>query len=99
MNMRKFLKIVSNLLLVFNAFSMLIMIVLFANGFWYLIPIVIIMIIFILKFHFATHEDEFAKYEAWRLEFSKTHEYLGVTNDYYQCNLWKNRKTGELIEL
>lgn len=93
------MKIISNILLILNPICGVCIIACFMSGYWYLFPLFIIIVILVLKFHFYTHKDDFIKYELWKEEFSKENEYLGISNDYYQFEVWKNRKTGETFEL
>ena len=92
--MKRFLYILSNIILIFNPGSGFFILALLISGGWNLlfVPVLITGIVFNLKFYFWTHKEEFAKYEPWYTE----HEYLG---ECYGVEYWKNRKTGEILEL
>lgn len=93
------MKIISNILLILNPICGMCIIACFMSGHWYLFPLFIIIVILTLKFYSYTHKDDFIKYEIWFKEFSIDNEYLGTTNDHYQDEVWKNRKTGEIFEI
>lgn len=100
--MRKFLQILSCILLVLNPISGFLMFASIFTGHWYFVPILISVIYFTLSFYFYMHRIEHArktiKYNRWKKEFSKTHTYLGIT-PYYEDEVWKNKLTGEIIEI
>ena len=95
--MKRFLKILSNILLILNPIMGFgIFACIFTAGWWLLlIPFLIVGIVYNLKFHFYVYSDEHKKYEEWRKEFSKTHDYLGLTW-YYEEEVWRNKETGEI---
>ena len=92
------MKILSNILLILNPIFGFSLFCIFFTKYWFIFPIFIILIILNLKFHFYTHKDEIKKYEEWEKEFSKTHEYLGLT-PYYEDQVWRNKETGKIIEI
>jgi hypothetical protein len=96
--MKKFLKILSNILLVLNPLYGFLFFACLVSGYWYYSPLFILTIILTLKFYFYTHRLDYIKYLRWRVEFSKTHEYLGVS-PYYEDEVWRNKLTGEIIEI
>ncbi len=99
--MYKLKKIISKLLLVFNPICGFFIFASLFSGHWYLAPIFIGLIILNFKFYFHSNRIEHArqqiKYEVWKKEFSKTHEYLGIT-PYYEDEVWRNKLTGEITE-
>ena len=97
----KALKILSNILLIGNPVCGFFIFACLFGGGWHLllIPFLICAIVLNLKLHFYTHKEEHAKYEAWRKEFEKEWEYLGLTDDHYQDEVWRNRLTGEIKEI
>ena len=91
------MKLLSKFLVLTNMFTLFIICALYVNGYWYLIPVDILAVMYILKFYFYTHEEEHLQYELWRKEFEKGWNYLGTTNDHYQEEVWENKQTGEKI--
>jgi len=99
--MRKFLKILSCVLLALNPISGFLMVASLISGHWYFIFPLILVVYLTLSFYFYMYRIEHArktiKYNRWREEFSKTHTYLGIT-PYYEDEVWQNKLTGEIIE-
>ena len=93
------MKLLSNILLFFNGINLVIIFWLYINGYWFLIPLDILGVILILKFHFYVYKDDYVESDIRRKEFKKEWKYLGVTNDCYQFEVWKNKTTGEIIEI
>lgn len=89
------MKILSNILLLTNVFTLFIICTLYAHGFWYLIPIDIITVVYIVKFYLYTHKKDILQYNLWRKEWN----YLGTTNDFYQEEVWEHKKTGKRVYL
>ncbi len=67
-----------------------------SNYYWlFIFPLAGIVTLNVM-FYCHTHQEEAARYEAWRKGFSKTHKYLGLTW-YYEEEVWENLETGEII--
>ncbi len=99
--MYKLKKIISKFLLILCPASGFFMVASLISGHWYFIFPLILVVVLVLNFYFYTNRIEHLrgeiKYNRWKKEFSKTHEYLGIT-PYYEDEVWRNKLTGEIIE-
>lgn len=95
--MEKFLKILSNIFLIFNTFAAVIGIGSLFNGNWYFFPLAVIFILLNFKFYFYAHKKEMAEFDEKLKEIRKTHTYIGC-DEYGDVWYYKNNETGEVIQ-
>lgn len=97
--MKKFLTILSDILIFFNPLALFLIayMCITGNQYWYLSFLLIGLVILNFKFYFKVNSDLFVEDERKWEEFKNTHTKLGT--DYYHTETWRNNDTGELIEV
>jgi hypothetical protein len=102
MKPNRFLKITSNILMCLNHLSLLPVLLLWSEGYWYLGILILCMIPFNCMFYFwawkEEHDLDDKKRQEWLKEFSKTHTYY--KSDMAEgTEYWRENATGKLIEV